>query len=400
MASKDVDTELPLAPWARRIAPSAMQDMLQNVTRPGVFSLALGLPAAELFPTQGIAEAASRVLAEQAGALQYSSTLHALREHVVALMAKRGVRCTSQQVFLTTGAQQGMNLLVRLLLEPGQAVMLEDRVYSGFQQVLDPYQARRLAVPTDSRTGIDLDAVESVLASGERPAFLYTMSDGHNPLGASLAAEARARLVKLARDYRMPIIEDDAYGLLTYEESPLPPMRALDDRWVYYVGSFSKILAPALRVGWVVVPEAMVFRLATVKESSDIDTATFTQRVVLAYLDSGKLDAHLGRLRQEYRLRRDTLLGALETHMPKGARWTKPSSGMFVWVELPEGTDTTVLLAKALELEKVAYLPGQAFSVVGGRSAAHCMRLNFSNCEPARIEEAVARLGRVLAARG
>nr|ASV46857.1 aminotransferase [uncultured bacterium] len=400
MASEDVDTELPLAAWARRLAPSAIQDMLQNITKPGVFSLALGLPAAELFPTQGMAEAAARVMAEQVGALQYSSTLQPLREHVVALMAKRGVRCAPQQVFLTTGAQQGMSLLVRLLLEPGGAVMLEDRVYSGFQQVLDPYQARRLAVPTDARTGIDLDAVKSVLASGERPAFLYTMSDGHNPLGSSLSAEARERLVALARDYRMPIIEDDAYGLLTYEENPLPPLRALDDQWVYYVGSFSKILAPALRVGWVVVPEPLVFRLATVKESSDIDTATFTQRMVLSYLDSGKLDAHLGRLRQEYRLRRDTLLRALETHLPRGAKWTKPGSGMFVWVELPEGTNTTTLLAKALELEKVAYLPGQAFSVQGGRSAAHCMRLNFSNCEPARIEEAVARLGRVLAAQG
>lgn len=400
MSSSMNTPELPLASWARRLAPSAMQDMLQNITKPGVFSLALGLPAAELFPTEGMGEAAARVLAEQGGALQYSATLQPLREHIVAMMAKRGVRCTPQQVFLTTGAQQGMNLLVRLMLESGQSVMLEDRVYSGFQQVLEPYQAKRLAVRRDARTGIDLDAVESVLKSGEKPAFLYTMSDGHNPLGTSLAQEARERLVKLARDYRMPIIEDDAYGFLQYEDTVLPPLRALDGESVFYVGSFSKILAPALRVGWVVVPESMVFRLATVKESSDIDTATFTQRIILSFLDSGRLEGHLTRLRQEYRLRRDALLKALETHMPKGATWTKPTSGMFVWVELPEGADTTAMLPRALETEKVAYLPGQAFSVVGGRSAAHCMRLNFSNCEPARIEEAVARLGRVLAARG
>jgi 2-aminoadipate transaminase len=392
--------ELPLASWARRLVPSAIQDMLQNITKPGVFSLALGLPAAELFPTEGMAQAAARVLAEQGGALQYSATLQPLREHIVALMAKRGVRCTPEQVFLTTGAQQGMSLLARLMLEPGQAVMLEDRVYSGFQQVLDPFQAKRLAVRRDARTGLDLEGVEALLAAGERPAFLYTMSDGHNPLGTSLAAQARERLVALARDYRMPIIEDDAYGFLHYEDGVLPPLRALDGEWVYYVGSFSKILAPALRVGWVVVPEPLVFRLATVKESSDIDTATFTQRMVLSFLDSGRLEGHLERLRREYRLRRDTLLGALEKHMPQGATWTKPTCGMFVWAELPEGSDTTALLARALETEKVAYLPGQAFSVQGGRSAAHCMRLNFSNCEPARIEEAVARLGRVLAARG
>ncbi|WP_164019498.1 PLP-dependent aminotransferase family protein [Pyxidicoccus trucidator] len=391
-------SELPLAPWARRLAPSAIQDMLQNITKPGVFSLALGLPAAEMFPTEGMAASAASVLAEQGSALQYSATLQPLREHIVALMAKRGVRCSPEQVFLTTGAQQGLNLLVRLMLEPGQSVMLEDRVYSGFQQVLEPYQARRLAVRTEAGTGIDLDSVESVLASGERPAFLYTMSDGHNPLGISLATEARERLVKLARDYRMPIIEDDAYGFLNYEDRVLPPLRALDEQWVYYVGSFSKILAPALRVGWVVVPEPMVFRLATVKESSDIDTATFTQRIILSFLDSGRLEGHLTRLRHEYRLRRDTLLKALEQHLPRGAKWSKPSSGMFVWVELPEGADTTALLSRALETERVAYLPGQAFTVAGGRSAAHCMRLNFSNCEPARIEEAVARLGRVLVA--
>nr|WP_255203781.1 PLP-dependent aminotransferase family protein [Myxococcus sp. AM011] len=390
---------MPLASWARRLAPSAIQDMLQKITRPGVFSLALGLPAAELFPTQGMAEAAARVLAEQVGALQYSATLEPLREQVVALMAKRGVRCSTSQVFLTTGAQQGMNLLTRLLLEPGQAVLLEDRVYSGFQQVLDPFQARRLTVKRDGRTGLDLEGMASLLKSGERPAFLYTMSDGHNPLGTSLAMAERERLVELAREYRMPIIEDDAYGFLHYEEGgALPPLRSLDAQWVYYVGSFSKILAPALRVGWVVVPESMVFRLATVKESSDIDTATFTQRMVLAFLESGRLDAHLDRLRGEYRLRRDTLLRALEEHLPEGASWTKPTSGMFVWVELPERFDTTVLLARALETQQVAFLPGQAFAVSGGRSASHGLRLNFSHCEPARIEEAVRRLGTVLRA--
>ncbi|NTX53073.1 PLP-dependent aminotransferase family protein [Myxococcus sp. CA039A] len=398
-ASSTSSSELPLASWARRLAPSAIQDMLQIITRPGVFSLALGLPAAELFPTEGMAEAAARVLAEQVGALQYSPTLEPLREQVVALMAKRGVRCSTTQVFLTTGAQQGLNLLTRLLLEPGQTVLLEDRVYSGFQQVLDPFQARRLTVRRDARTGLDLDGLASLLASGERPAFFYTMSDGHNPLGTSLAMDARERLVGLAREYRMPIIEDDAYGLLHYEEGgALPPLRSLDAQWVYYVGSFSKILAPALRVGWVVVPESLVFRLATVKESSDIDTATFTQRMVLSFLQSGKLEAHLTRLRGEYRLRRDTLLRALETHLPAGASWTKPTSGMFVWVELPEGSDTTVLLARALETQQVAFLPGQAFGVSGGRSASHGLRLNFSNCDPARIEEAVRRLGTVLRA--
>jgi 2-aminoadipate transaminase len=391
--------DLPLASWARRLQPSAIQDMLQNITRPGILSLALGLPAAEFFPTEGMAKAAARVLAEQPGALQYGSSLRPLREQVVALMARRGVKCTPEQVFLTTGAQQGMSLLVRLLLESGQPVLLEDRVYSGFQQVLDPFEPRRLVVRTEARTGIDVDAVEALLRAGERPAFLYTMSDAHNPLGLSLSAEKRARLAALAREYRMPIIEDDAYGFLQYEAETLPPIRAHEEQWVYYVGSFSKVLAPALRVGWLVVPETLVSRLATVKESSDIDTTTFTQRMILAFLESGQLEEHLVRLRREYRERRDALVRALEVHLPPGSTWTRPACGMFVWVELPEGSDTTALLARAVEVEKVAFLPGQAFTVAGGRSASHCMRLNFSNCEPALLEEAVMRLGRALARR-
>lgn len=388
--------ELPLASWARQLQPSAIQDMLQNITKPGILSLALGLPAAELFPTQGMAEAAARVLADQSSALQYGASLLPLREQVVALMARRGVRCEADQVFLTTGGQQGMSLLARLMLEPGQAVMMEDRIYSGFQQVLEPFQPRRVVVRTDPRTGIDVDAVEERLRSGERPAFLYAMSDAHNPLGVSLAQKQRERLAALAREYRMPIIEDDAYGFLQYEEQALAPIRGHEDRWVFYVGSFSKILAPALRVGWLVVPREMIPRLATMKESSDIDTTTFTMRMINAFLASGQFEPHLERLRNAYRERRDAMLRALEAHMPKGTVWARPAAGMFVWVELPEGADTLKLLAKSLELEKVAFLPGQAFSVPGGRSASHGMRLNFSNCESARIEEAVARLGRVL----
>ncbi|QRN94789.1 PLP-dependent aminotransferase family protein [Archangium violaceum] len=390
-------TELPLAGWAKELQPSAIQDALQRILRPGVLSLALGLPAEELFPAQGLAEAAARVLAEQPlAALQYGAALQPLRQKVVELMALRGVRCSPEQVFLTAGSQQAMSLLARLFLEPGSTVLLEERVYSGFQQVLEPFQPRRLTVGTDLSTGIDVDAVEAVLRRGERPSLLYVMSDGHNPLGVRMSAEKRERLVKVARDYRLPIIEDDAYGLLQYEPDPLPPLRALESQWVFYLGSFSKILAPSLRVGWLVVPEELIHRLATVKEASDIDTTSFAQRVVLAFLESGRLDAHLARLRDEYRRRRDALLGALETHFPSGAKWTRPSSGMFVWVELPGNVDTTALLMRAVEQEQVAFLPGQAFAVPGGPSAAHCLRLNFSHCEPDVLRDAVARLARVL----
>ncbi len=364
--------------------------------RPGLVSLGLGLPAAELFPREAMAEVATRVLGSEPRALQYSPALPSLRTQVVKLMERRGVRCSERQIFLTTGAQQGMSLLARLLLEPGRSVVLEERAYSGFQQVLEPFQIRKLTVGTHLESGMDVEALAALLERGERPALIYALSDGHNPLGVSMSLATRQRLVELARHYRVPIIEDDAYGMLYYEEQPPPALRALESDWVFYVGSFSKTLAPGLRQGWVVVPEELIVPLSTLKEASDIDTATLGQRLVLGYLEGGYLEGHLSRLISAYRARRDALLEELEAHFPAQARWSRPKGGMFVWVELPEGVDTLALLARAVEEEQVAFLPGAAFVVEGGRPASHCLRLNFSHCDPEQLRDAVARLGRVV----
>lgn len=388
--------EIPLARWAREVEPSALQTMLSLSARPGILSLALGLPAPELFPARGLSEAGARVLAEDPAALQYAPPFLPLRRHVVALMERRGVRCTEEQVFLTAGGQQGMSLLVRLLLDPGGTVLLERLCYTGLRQAVEPFRPRVLSVPTDLGTGIDVDAVEAHLAGGARPAFLYVVTEGNNPLAVSVSAEKRARLVALAREYGVPILEDDAYGYFQYVDRPLPPLRALDDRWVLYVGTFSKIFAPALRVGWLVVPEELVPRLAIVKEATDINTSTFTQRVVSAYIDQGLLPGHLDLLRREYGARRDAMLEALSEYFPTAARWRAPTAGVFVWVELPPGVDAGALLEEAVETEQVAFLPGHAFGSGGDRSAAHCIRLNFSHSPPERIREGVARLGRVL----
>jgi 2-aminoadipate transaminase len=385
-----------LAGWARALRPSSIQEALKLTARPGLLSLGLGLPAAELFPREAMAELASRLLLSEPRAMQYSPSLADLRTHVVRLMERRGVRCSESQVFLTTGAQQGMNLLARLLLEPGCSVVVEDRAYSGFRQVLEPFQPRVLTVGSHLESGLDVEALQALLERGERPALLYALSEGHNPLGVSMSLATRQRLVELARHHRLPIIEDDAYGLLCYEPQPLPALRALEPDWVLYVGSFSKILAPGLRQGWVVVPEPLVGPLSVLKEASDIDTATLGQRLVLGFLAGGYLESHLPRLLEEYRARRDALLEALAAHFPSPARWTRPRSGMFVWVELPESVDTLELLARSVEEEQVAFLPGAAFAVEGGRPASHCLRLNFSHCNPEQLREAVARLGRVL----
>jgi 2-aminoadipate transaminase len=389
-----------LARWARSSGTSALQTMLSVGTRPGTVSFALGLPAPELFPTAEYGRAAAAVLDDDPRALQYSPPHAPLQAHVAALMARRGVACTSEQVFLTTGAQQGISLLARLLLEPGGEVIAETLCYTGFQQAVEPFGPHLLTVPTDLDTGMDVDAVEEILERGARPAFIYTVPNGHNPLAVSLSPEKRVRLVELARAYGVPVVEDDPYGFLVYEGYPPAALRALDQEWVFHVGSFSKILAPALRLGWIVVPEELVPLLAVAKEASDINTATLAQRAVSRYLDGGHLPAHLAMLCREYRLRRDTMLAALEACFPAGARWRLPLGGVFVWVELPEGMDAGEVLRVAVERERVAFVPGHAFAANGSRTASHCMRLNFSHSAPALIEDGIARLARAVETAG
>jgi 2-aminoadipate transaminase len=384
-----------LAGWAQGLEQSALQKMLVATARPGILSFALGLPAVELFPTDALAEATERVLSTNASALQYSPPLQSLKQHVRELMKRRGVNCREEQIFLTAGAQQGMTLLSRLLLEPGSSVITEELIYPGFQQVLQPFQPQVFTVSTDVETGMDVEGVEQYLSSGVRPSFIYAITDGHNPLSVRLHPSKRTRLVELAEQYRVPIMEDDAYGFLCYE-NPLPPLRALSERWVFYVGSFSKILAPALRAGWVVVPEELILPLSVIKEATDIDAAPLSQRIINAYLDTGQLPAQIDMLRTQYGLRRDVMMRALEENFPDAARWTKPNSGFFVWVELPPGVDVDELFRKALEDEHVAFIPGHAFSVNNKRPGTPSIRVNFSHPTTAQIEEGIPRLARVL----
>ncbi|HYG11054.1 MAG TPA: PLP-dependent aminotransferase family protein [Pyrinomonadaceae bacterium] len=393
---KDQESSLRLAEWARNISPSALQEMLTEASRPGIISFALGLPAPEFFPAAAFAQIAGQVLAADARTLQYSPHLQPLKRQVCELMKQRGVECFEEQVFLTAGAQQGMSLLARLLLEDGGKVITEKFIYLGFQQALEPFRPEILTVETNPETGMDVEAVESLLRSGHRPAFIYSITDGHNPLSVNLHPAKRERLVELAKAYQVPIIEDDAYGFLNYSEAMSPPLRALDDRWVFYVGSFSKILAPALRAGWMIVPPELIEPLSIVKESADIDTATFTQRLINAYLESGQFPAHLANLCAHYNIRRETMASALEAFFPAEARWNVPESGFFFWVELPAKISPDRLFKIAIEREQVAFIPGNAFSVRGAGNQTQSIRLNFSNSTPERIEEGIARLAKVL----
>jgi 2-aminoadipate transaminase len=382
-----------LAEWARDVRRSALQDMLRLTSRPGVISLALGLPARELLPRAALGAAAARVLAADSTALQYEPPLRKLKQHVVDLMAQRGVSCREDEICLTAGAQQGLSLLAHLLLDFKARVLVEEVTYSGLLQAIEPFCPSLVSVSTASGVGIDLDVVEEELGRGAPPAFMYVMADGHNPLGVSLSAAKRARLVALARKHQVPVVEDDAYGFLQYQAALEPPLRALEPDWVLYVGTFSKIVAPSLRVGWLVVPRTLTGKLSAIKESLDIDTTSFAQRIVASYLDTGELASHLSVLRTEYRHRRDTMVSALREHLPPGTRWHTPSSGVFVWVELPDGCEPDLLLEEVVAAADVAFLPAAAFTVGRPRVHRNALRLNFSGSPPDQIEQGIARLG-------
>jgi 2-aminoadipate transaminase len=403
-AAQALGLESALARWIRHRERSLLREMVTVVSQPGILSLAGGLPDAASFPRDEYAEALGAVLAEDPRALQYGPPVPRLKEHVVELMRWRGVECTVDQVVLTTGAQQGIDVATRLLLEPGGLVAHERFSYTGIHQAVGPFEPQVLTLPTDLEAGLEVDALARALEAGRRPRFLYTIPDAHNPLGTSLAPERRARLVELAREHRMPIVEDDPYGLLGLDgEGFAPPLRALDDEWVIYLGSFSKILAPGLRLGWMVVPAALATRVSVIKEAGDLESSGLTQRAVARLLDTGFLAAHLERLRAIYRRRRDALLLSLERHLPAGARWTRPGGGMFVWVELDGGgevdgggeLDTVAALRRCVAEERVAFIPGAAFTrdPHDGRQA---VRLSYSTLEPEDLDRAVAVMVRYL----
>ena len=243
---------------------------------------------------------------------------------------------------------------------------------------------------------MEVEAVAALMRRGRRPALIYAIPTGHNPLGVSLSLARRHRLIELARANALVVIEDDAYGSLCYDEAPAPPLRAIEPRRVLYLGSFSKVLGPALRTGWMVVPEDLMPRLSALKHGADLDTPSLSHRLVSAYLERGDFPQHLARLRAEYRRRRDLMLDCLAAALPPQVRWNRPAGGMYVWVELPPALDAAALLDTAIESERVAFVPGEAFAVAGSRHANHCLRLCFTACPSGQLAEGVHRLARAV----
>jgi 2-aminoadipate transaminase len=390
-----------------RVKASTIRELLKLLTRHEVISFAGGLPAPELFPVAEIEEATRRVLSERGReALQYGTTegYLPLRELLVRHMSRYGVEVTPANVLVTSGSQQALDLVGRAFLDPGDAVLVEAPSYLGALQAFNVCEPDYVAVPLDEE-GVDPEAIERELER-RRPKFLYLLPNFHNPAGVTLSLERRRRVVELAARRGVPIVEDDPYGQLRYEGEHLPPLVVLDaelrrDRGaaapagggVIYLGTLSKTLAPGLRIGWVVAPEPVIDRLVRLKQGADLHTATFTQMVAHETARGGFVDRHVRQLRGVYRERRDAMLAALDRHMPRGTTWTRPAGGLFLWLTLPDGLDSTRLLPEALAAD-VAYVAGAPFFAAGG--GERTLRLNFSYCPPATIAEGIRRLGEVV----
>ena len=379
---------------------SAMRDLMAITARPEVISLAGGLPDTSTFPPETFAAQMTRIAHESsAEALQYGPTegFEETKDCILEVMAAEGMHPDPDDVIVTTGGQQAIDLVAKTLVDPGDPVICEAPTYPGAVPSFCSYEADVIQVSTDD-DGMRIDQLESVLArlakEGRRPKFIYSVPSFQNPAGVTLSAERRRRLVELAREHEVLVCEDNPYGLLRFEGEPQRPLYALDGGdYVLYIGTFSKILSPGIRVGWVVAPPPVLEKIGLGKQAADLCTSTLTQYFVREYFAEGRWREYVESLIEIYRARRDAMLEALERHFPAQATWTNPEGGLFVWATLPDYIDTTDLLAKALR-ENVAFVPGRA-AYVDGRGGAS-MRLNFSGSNEDEIREGIRRIGRVI----
>ncbi|HEY5188427.1 MAG TPA: PLP-dependent aminotransferase family protein [Solirubrobacteraceae bacterium] len=378
---------------------SAMRDLMALTERDDVISLAGGLPDTSTFPPDSYAALMSTVASQScARALQYGPTegFRVVKACVASVMAAEGMTIDPDEVLITTGGQQVIDLVCKTLLDPGDVVVAEAPTYPGAIPTFCAYQADVVQLEMD-RDGMRVDLLEALLddleRTGRRPKFIYTVPNFHNPAGVTLSLERRRELVRIAAERELLILEDNPYGLLRYEGEPLPTLYSLDDEFVIYAGTFSKILSPGVRLGWTLAPAPILAKMQIGKQGADLCSSSISQYFVSAYFDSGPWDDYLRSLVEIYRRRRDVMLDALAEHLPREAEWTRPEGGLFLWATLPDYIDTTDLLARALQ-EQVAFVPGRA-AYVDGRGGAN-MRLNFSGVDEGQIREGVRRIGEVV----
>jgi len=395
------------APWAHRYAQrtktvksSIIRELLKLTTNPEIISFAGGMPAPQVFPVERFRKASDRVLATQGTtALQYGPTegYKPLRELIVAQMARYGIVATVDNVLITSGSQQALDLIAKLLINRGDRILVESPTYLGALQAFDLMGAEYVTVPVDGQ-GLQTQLLEAALRSG--PKFMYILPNFQNPGGVTLSEDRRRQLVWLSDKYGIPIIEDDPYGQLRYEGEHVKPLIVLDrmnvlrdDGYhfgnVIYLSTFSKLLAPGLRLGWIVAPSDVITSLVQLKQGADLHTSTFAQMVTYEVAKDGFIEEHVKVIRQCYKERRDAMLAALDDFFPSEVKWTHPQGGLFLWVTLPAGVDCMRMFEEAIG-QKVAFVPGHPYFAEG--DAGSHMRLNFSNATPQKIREGIRRL--------
>jgi 2-aminoadipate transaminase len=384
--------------YARRaggLAASEVRALFAVASRPDVISLAGGMPYVEALPPQQVLDAVQAVLRDRsATALQYGGGQGdaRLRDRLVALMDAEGVQADPEDVVVTTGAQQALDLLGKIFIDPGDEVAVEAPAYVGALSAFSAYEPRFLTIELDDE-GMVVDRLEEALVRGARPKFVYTVPNFANPAGVTMSLRRREQLVALCREASIPIIEDNPYGMLRFEGDPLPCLRSLDPENVIYLGTVSKVFSPGVRVGWALGPQSVVQRLVLAKEAADLCGSSFMMLVTERYLADERWRTTLSTLVDVYRARRDAMLDALEARFPDGSSWTHPAGGFYVWVTFADHVDTHAMLAAAVE-HRVAYVPGTAF--YPDERGRDRMRLAFCYPPEDRIREGIARLGTLL----
>ena len=401
MHPQDLTTATPwqLAERAHAMNPSAIREILKVTERPGILNFAGGLPSPETFPIEAMRAACASVLAEGSAvakpSLQYASSegLPELRQWVSAELGKQGATVSPDQVLITTGSQQGLDLIAKVLIDKDSRLLVESPTYLGALQAFTPMQPAVESIESDSG-GVCPSGLREALQKGERPRFIYLLPNFQNPTGRTMDEARREAVIAVCREHGLPIVEDNPYGELWFDAPPPKPLLARWPEGVVYLGSFSKILAPGLRLGYIVAPPALYPKLLQAKQAADLHTPGFNQRVVAEVIKDGFLDQHVPTIRARYHAQRDAMLAALARELgPTGAEWTQPVGGMFVWVRLPERLNAQALLPKAVDAG-MAFVPGAPF--YAGEPDARALRLSFVTSTPEQIDKGMAALGRVV----
>lgn len=377
---------------------SEIRELLELSQQPGVISFAGGLPNPNAFPVKEIREITNKILVDGSKALQYGPTpgLKEFREEIVRFVEKEGIKAEVENVLITVGSQQALDLIGRVFLDEGDVVLVGLPTYLGAINAFLAYGVKLVGIPLDDN-GMRVDLLEEKIkelkSKGEKIKLIYTVPTFQNPAGVELAEDRRKRMAEIAEEHDLLIVEDEPYSMLRFEGVALKPIKFYNNERVIYLATFSKILAPGFRLAYVIANKEIARKLVIAKQSVDLCTPTFTQVIAYYYIKNGYLEKHIPKIIEMYKKKRDIMLSALEENFPEGCKWTRPKGGMFLWVELPKRISTIEMFKEAIN-EKVAYVHGKAFHVDG--SGENTMRLNFTNPPDELIEEGIKRLAKVV----